>query len=495
VADFYGRCDEVGTVSEDAAKTLRSYGYKNDITVVQNGTEMRTPSPYLETVARERSGLGEQPILLYVGQLDYKKNLRMLIEAAALLKKQGHAFQLVFAGQGRDKTKLAESAVKQGLGGNMKQILILMADFGYGHRSASNAISEALQEIHGQECVVEIVNLFDDPHIPPFMRRDQANYDRLVREMPELYQLGYRVSDRQAVSTLIRSTATLLLFNALRETIHQHQPDVIVCTYPIYPPILSAIFAREKYTIPVLSVVTDLATVHKLWFHPSVDLCLVPTQTVYDLAINAGLPPEKVKITGIPVHPALAKGRQDQTSIRLELGWRTDLFTVLVVGSKRVGNLYDSLRVLNHSGLPLQLALVAGGDNKLFQRLEETEWHLETHLYNFVTDMATLLRAADCVLGKAGGLTVTEALACGLPLILVNVIPGQETGNAEYVISGQAGDLAQDPIEVLEVMSHWLDKDKELYNQRVQNAYHLGYPRAAYDVAKLVWDVSMAPVT
>lgn len=88
MADFYGRCDEVWTVIEDAAKTLRSYGYKNEITVVQNGTGMRTSSPYLETVARERFGLGEQPILLYVGQLDYKKNLRMLIEATALLMKE-----------------------------------------------------------------------------------------------------------------------------------------------------------------------------------------------------------------------------------------------------------------------------------------------------------------------------------------------------------------------------------------------------------------------
>ncbi|HVP20732.1 MAG TPA: glycosyltransferase, partial [Anaerolineaceae bacterium] len=145
--------------------------------------------------------------------------------------------------------------------------------------------------------------------------------------------------------------------------------------------------------------------------------------------------------------------------------------------------------------LPLQLAVVAGGDNKLFKRFEETEWHLETHLYNFVSDMATLMRASDCVLGKAGGLTVTEALACGLPLILVNVIPGQETGNADYVVSGQAGDLAQDPTEVQEVIYHWLDKDKELYNLRVQNALKLGHPQAAYDVAKLAWAAAMAPVT
>jgi len=282
-----------------------------------------------------------------------------------------------------------------------------------------------------------------------------------------------------------------LLFNVLREIVHQHQPDVIACVYPVYPAILSEIFRLEKRHIPLVTVVTDLGVVHKLWFHPSSDLYLVPTQTVFDQAVEAGLPPDKVKITGIPVHPELAKEEQDRTSLRLKLGWHADLFTVLAVGSKRVGNLYDSLRVLNHSGLPLQLAVIAGGDDDLFKRLEEIDWHLESHVYNFVTDMAPLMKAADCIVTKAGGLIVTEALACYLPLILIDVIPGQETGNAEYVVSGNAGDLARDPIEVLEVMCHWLEKGKELYKSRGKNARRLGRPRAAYDVAELIW--AMAP--
>jgi len=368
-----------------------------------------------------------------------------------------------------------------------KCVLILMADFGSGHRSAANAIAEALQETHGKDCMVAIINPLDDERAPAFLRDDQANYDRLIREMPDLYKLGYQVSDISVASDLIESAMTLLLFNVLREIVHQHQPDVIVCAYPVYPAILSAIFSVDKHHIPLITVVTDLGAVHKLWFHPSADLYLVPTQTVYDLAVDAGLPPEKVKITGIPVHPDLAKGKQDQASIRLNLGWRTDLFTVLAVGSKRVENMYDSLRVLNHSGLPLQLAVVAGGDDDLYRRLEEMEWHLEAHLYNFVADMVPLMRASDCVLGKAGGLTITEALACCLPLILVDVIPGQETGNADYVITGNAGDLARDPVEVLEVMCHWLEKGGELYKKRGQNARRLGRPRAAYDVAELVW--------
>jgi 1,2-diacylglycerol 3-beta-galactosyltransferase len=160
---------------------------------------------------------------------------------------------------------------------------------------------------------------------------------------------------------------------------------------------------------------------------------------------------------------------------------------VLAVGSKRVEHLYDALRVLNHSGLPLQLAVVAGGDDELYRRFQETEWHVETHFYNFVSELGNFMRAADCIISKAGGLIVSEALACGLPLILVDVIPGQETGNANHVVSGKAGVLARDPIEVLETMCHWLDKDWRLYRQQAQNARQIGYPRAAYDVADLVW--------
>jgi len=372
----------------------------------------------------------------------------------------------------------------------MKRILILIADYGYGHRSTANAIAEALQETYGRDCIVEIINPMDDPRAPAFLREGEKGYDKIVRMAPDLYKVGYEIGDIRVVRSFIKDSLTLMLFNSLREIIHNKQPDVIVCTYLFYQEILSALFALEKYHIPVLTVVTDLATVNRLWFHPIVDLCLVPTQIVYDLAIEAGLPPEKIKITGIPVRPELMKGNQDRTSLRLGLGWRLELFTVLAIGSKRVEHLYDALRVLNHSGLPLQLVVVAGGDDELYQHLRDTEWHVETHCYNFVDEMGKFMRAADCVLGKAGGLTVSEALACGLPLILVDVIPGQETGNADHVVSGKAGVLIRDPIDVLETMCHWLEKDKHYYKQQAENARQLGRPRAAFDTAELIWTLA-----
>ena len=369
----------------------------------------------------------------------------------------------------------------------MKHILILISDYGYGHRSAANAIAEALQETHGEDCQVDILNPIADPRAPAVLRDGENGYNKIVREAPELYKLGYDIGDSPLVTGLVRNSWTLMLFNILRETIKTKRPDVIVCPYPSYQEALSAIFAVEKIRIPVITVVTDLATVNRLWFHPVADLCVVPTQTVYDLAIKNGLPAEKLRIIGIPVHPELAKGNQDRSAIRKSLGWREDLFTVLAINSKRVEHLYDALHVLNHSGFPLQLVIAAGGDEEFYQHCQETEWHVETHMYDFVTEMGKFMRAADCAVSKAGGLAVSESLACGLPMILVDVIPGQETGNADYVVAGNAGVLTSDSTEVLEAMAHWLEKDRVLYEQQAQNASRLGRPRAAFDIADLVW--------
>jgi glycosyltransferase involved in cell wall biosynthesis len=97
------------------SETLYSYGLQRRIIVVQNGTEIRSPNPEFEASARKEYKLGNDPILLYVGQMDFKKNLRRTLEAAAMLKERGHAFQLVLAGQGRDLKALEAMADEIGL--------------------------------------------------------------------------------------------------------------------------------------------------------------------------------------------------------------------------------------------------------------------------------------------------------------------------------------------------------------------------------------------
>jgi 1,2-diacylglycerol 3-beta-galactosyltransferase len=177
----------------------------------------------------------------------------------------------------------------------------------------------------------------------------------------------------------------------------------------------------------------------------------------------------------------------DKQVLRTELGWEPDQTTALVVGSKRVRNLESALHILNHSGWPLQVAIVAGGDDELFEQLQKTEWHVPTRLYNYVDNMSDMMLAADFILCKAGGLIVTESLAAGLPMLLVDVTPGQEEGNSQWVLEQGAGDLADEPLCVLEVLSHWMTKDGEILRQRTEAARKLGQPRAAYTIAELIW--------
>jgi 1,2-diacylglycerol 3-beta-galactosyltransferase len=370
---------------------------------------------------------------------------------------------------------------------NLKRILILTADAGFGHRSAALAIQDALQDKYGGKVKVDLVNPLEEPTTPPFLRETQYEYDRYVRNVPELYQLGYEVSDRPIPTALLESSIGVLLAETMRELLNRYQPDVVVSTYPWYQAALTTLFASKRHPIPQYTVVTDLSTVHRMWFHRKVTGCMVPNTLVADLAMSYGMPPSKVLITGIPVSPAIAREKRPKTTIRQELGWRTDLPTILAVGSKRVERMVDALQVINHFGGALQVAVVCGKDENLFRELQHFDWHIPAHIYEYSDDMPTLMKAADLMLCKAGGLIVTESLACGLPMLLIEIIPGQETGNAEYVTSYGAADLAETPMMLLESLNHLMKDNGALLEKRATNARKLGQPESAHAIADILW--------
>jgi len=353
-----------------------------------------------------------------------------------------------------------------------KRVLILTADAGFGHRSAAIAIQAALEEQYRGQVTVDVVNALDETTSPAFLRDSQSDYDRWVRNVPELYQLGYQAS----------LTTTRLLLD-------RYKPHVVVTTYPAYQtPMLTAIRRHKRSRIPFFTVVTDLSTIHRLWFDRRVTGCLVPNSLVADLATTYGVDTSKVTITGIPVSPAISHESRARNKIRKELGWLPDIPTVLAVGSKRVDRLMDTLNVINHFGCDLQLAVVAGNDEVVYNELSRVDWHIPAYIYNFVENMPTLLKASDLLVCKAGGLILTEALASGLPMMLIEVIPGQETGNAEFVTAYGAADIAQSPIEVLETLRHLMKDDQSLLKKRAANAALMGKPRSAFDTAHILWN-------
>jgi 1,2-diacylglycerol 3-beta-galactosyltransferase len=364
--------------------------------------------------------------------------------------------------------------------------LILTADAGFGHRRAATAVEDALKERYGDVSQVSVINPLQDPDVPSLIKRIETDYDAVVVEDPTLYMLAYHASDAPLVTRLIQDVTTALLNDTMSELIAVHRPDVIVTTYPAFTQAALDAMDRADHQAKLDVIVTDLVGVHSLWFNPRADYTFVPTGQVYKQALDKGLDKARVRLTGLPVHPDFAREARDPTTLRAALGWKPDLTTALIVGSPRSPEAPAIARLLDRSGLPLQLAVVIGGSPEMEEELARQRWKGTVHTYGMIKNMAELMHAADFIVCKAGGLIVSEALACGLPLILHEALPGQEAGNARYVVDSGAGAWSPGPIGVLTTAYAWLSGDQAELKKRRAAAQKTGKPRAAYDIAEII---------
>ena len=370
-----------------------------------------------------------------------------------------------------------------------KKVLILTADAGYGHRSAAKAVFQALEEKYEQFLEIEIVNPLDDKRAPIFLRDSQKDYDKWIKEIPELYKLGYEASDGKVTKSIMESILIVSLYEVIKDMIEIHNPDIIVMTFPLYQAPVHAVLAIMKNHIPVVTILTDLASVHHIWFNSEVDSYIVPNEIVMNIAIKSGIEAEKINVVGIPVNPRITKIVKNKTLLRQQLNILEDKTTIFVVGGSRVENLMTTINVLNHSGYDIQIIVSAGNDISSFRELNNIEWHKPFYLFEYIEDMPTYILASDLIICKAGGLIVTESLACGTPLIMISVIPGQETGNASFVEAGNAGISVDNPIQFLEEFSHLLNNNGQQLKIFQANAIKLGNANAAYEISTIIWDL------
>ena len=389
----------------------------------------------------------------------------------------------------------------------MKKALILTADAGFGHRAAANAIADALKRYPEPAIEPTIVNLLDDPATPKWLHDTQSDFDRIVREVPKVYEVAYDQSDKPGPTTLAHLGLAAILYNPLKKAIQEVDPDVIISTYPLYSGPVYAWYMRNESLIrtkegeqiigtplrekhlPFINVITDLYTVHTIWFSFSPDRICVSTDKVRMDAIQFGCDPKNVICTGIPVRPELTEIRTDKKQLREKFELDPDLPLLLAVGSKRVTSMMDYLNVANHAGFPLQVVMAAGGDDELYGKMTRNDWHIPVKIYNYCDVLSELMLASDFILTKAGGLVTSESLAAGLPMLLSDVLPGQEEGNAKIVEDNDAGRILHSPYGMLEILCHMLKDDGHRLRQMQQNAARIGKPRAARDISLLAMDL------
>jgi 1,2-diacylglycerol 3-beta-galactosyltransferase len=371
-----------------------------------------------------------------------------------------------------------------------KRILFLFSDTGGGHRSAAEAIIEALDRNYPQRYQAKLVDVLKAYAPLPFNRLP-AIYPRIVR-LPRAWGAGYRISDGHGRARALTAAAWPYVRAAARRLVLEQAPDLAVSVHPLLnAPVIKAL---GKSHPPFLTVVTDLVTTHALWYHRRVSLCLVPTEQARERALACGLRPDQVQVAGLPVSWRFCQPPGDPERLRAALGWPADRPMVLLVGGgEGMGPLLETARAIAGIGIDFGLAVVAGRNARLRNRLEAEAWPIQTFIYGFESRMPEMMQAASLLVTKAGPGTIAEALNAGLPMVLYSRLPGQEEGNVDYVVNQGVGVWAPGSARGAKAVSRWLSSPEEL-GKAASACRRIARPEAAARVAAIIDSLLSSPL-
>jgi 1,2-diacylglycerol 3-beta-galactosyltransferase len=370
-----------------------------------------------------------------------------------------------------------------------------MSDTGGGHRSAAEAIIAALAQEYPDRYTVTLVDVFKRAAIFPLNYAPET-YLPLTTYLEWLWGSGFRISNNRIATRVTAPYLRLSILRGLRAILREQQPDLVVSTHPIFVALARRALRDIRSHAPFITVVTDLFDAHGFWFDPEVDLCIVPTEGARRVAQRFGMPDEKLRVVGEPVSLKFSDNTLTQTQARQKLGLDLERTTILLIGGgEGMGPLYRIACALDKERLPIQLIVIAGRNQALYDKLRAATWQIPVRVEGFVTNMPEWMRAANLIITKAGPGTISEALACGLPILLSGFLPGQETGNVTFVEQNGVGVLRKKPDDLARTLRDWLTPGNDALAQMSARAQELARPRAALDIAQILNDYLTAHAT
>jgi 1,2-diacylglycerol 3-beta-galactosyltransferase len=319
-------------------------------------------------------------------------------------------------------------------------------------------------------------------------------YRTLVDDLPWLYRLAYDVGQKPVIVRPLMETAARLLRPFVSQSLRRHNPDLIVSVHPLLQSVVVRAVSRRRQAMPFVTVVSDLITIHPVWFDPAVTLCFVPSEEGHRQALQAGLRPEQLRQFGLPIRPAFARAPRPVAELRQSQGMVVDAPAVLIVsGGEGMGPVDEIARAVaarlatdsaTTGRLAGQLVVVCGRNRELYDTLQAHAWPVPALVKGFVDDIWNWMAACDCIITKAGPGTIAEALALGVPILLSGYIPGQETGNVPYVLKHGVGAYVEDPWQIAEVISGWFGPQRDVLDGIARKARSMGHPEATYQIVE-----------
>lgn len=363
------------------------------------------------------------------------------------------------------------------------RILVLSASVGAGHLRAAEAVELALREtVPGAHVEnIDVLTLTNGL----FRRLYGKAYLDLANNVPHLLGYLYDLLDRPSRSGKNRGDRFRLAWQKLnlRKLVRLYeQPwDLVINTHFLPTEILAWLRREGRAHVPQVTVTTDFET-HRLWVHQPCERYFTATEEAAHSLRHWGVPTADVSVTGIPVHPACAAAK-DAGALRAKFGLDERPVVLQLAGGFGVGPIEKLYRALLEVPQPLQVVAVAGRNAKVKADLERVAVPRQhsARVLGFTTEMDEWMRVAELVVSKPGGLTTSEALACGAVMVIVNPIPGQETRNSDFLLENGAAIKANAACTLTYKVSGLLAHPKRLAQLRAGVA-RIARPRAAYDV-------------
>ena len=377
-------------------------------------------------------------------------------------------------------------------------LLFLIGDTGGGHRSAAQAVAQALDRTYPGRYAPVVCDPLRGPGSPLRLRWLVGLYGPCIRLTPWLWGLLWRSCGTPRRLAWARRTLLAPANHSVARAVAATRPAAIVAFHAFTAE--PAVRARDRAApgIPVVTVVTDLITTHLSWRDAPVDLVVVPSAPVARRCALDGMPDGRYLEIGLPVaaeFSAARAGAAGRDALRLSLGLRKGRFLILVTGgAEGSGGIYRRAASILRGLDDVDVAVICGRNRRLRRRMTRLAGRFGGRLAvrGFVGNMADWLRCADIVVGKAGPGTIAEAACCAAPLVLTSFLPGQEEGNAGFVVGAGAGRYAPGRRDLVEEI-RWLQRNPAALGAMRVAAAGLSRPGAAADIARVLAGLTGGP--
>lgn len=364
----------------------------------------------------------------------------------------------------------------------MRPVHLVYVSAGSGHRTAARAIHEELDSRKVPNVVMDLLDFSSD-----LFKWSYSDVYAFVSEHAHIAcKVMYELTDQdREESAVLRLLEKINMENVKKfmRYLTENQPDVCVGTHFFPLTVLSYMREQGMYDGKIYGVVTDYG-LHRMWVNEGVDTYFVGGDIVKKELIGAGIPENKIIISGIPVMKKYADCFNTFTGKKLP---QTPFSLLFVASSVPNSIVLDIVEGLIETGLHLSLTLVAGRNEDLIDQLKRRQIPERLHckLLGFVNNLDHYMKEADLMITKPGGLTVSEAFCVGVPMLMINPIPKQEINNARYIESCGAGIWARSAADVVHHVRELHTAHNRLFELRCETR-KLASPQAAKMIADTV---------